>query len=159
MSVGRDEDAIASLARLHAHGDVNDPFVVGEAAEIKAGVMYDKQAEQGWKKVSRRTLTAPNHMSLTVCLRDYLQVLGDRSNLRRVFIGVMLQFSVQMTGVSCIQYYAPQIFAAIGFEREKTFLFQSINSIIALIAQGICVFFCDRVSRDDVSGKRCEEHR
>jgi hypothetical protein len=36
----------------------------------------------------------------------------------------MLQFSVQMTGVSCIQYYAPQIFAAIGFSEEKTFLFQ-----------------------------------
>lgn len=51
MSVGREEDAIASLARLHAHGDIHDPFVVNEAAEIKAGVMYDKQAEQGWKKV------------------------------------------------------------------------------------------------------------
>lgn len=36
----------------------------------------------------------------------------------------MLQFSVQMTGVSCIQYYSPQIFAAIGFAKEKTFLFQ-----------------------------------
>ena len=126
MSVGREEEAIASLARLHAHGDINDPFVVNEAAEIKAGVMFDKQAEQGWR-----------------------MVLGVRSNLRRVFIGVMLQFSVQMTGVSCIQYYAPQIFAAIGFAKEKTFLFQSINSIIALIAQGICVFFCDRVSDSD----------
>lgn len=51
MSVGREEDAIASLARLHAHGDIHDPFVVNEAAEIKAGVLFDKQAEQGWKKV------------------------------------------------------------------------------------------------------------
>ena len=38
-----------------------------------------------------------------------------------------------------------RIFAAIGFAKEKTFLFQSINSIIALIAQGICVAFCDKV--------------
>lgn len=55
MSVGREEDAIASLARLHAHGDIHDPFVVNEAAEIKAGVLFDKQAEQGWKKVSLAT--------------------------------------------------------------------------------------------------------
>jgi hypothetical protein len=27
-------------------------------------------------------------------------------NLRRVFYGVVLQFAVQMTGVSAIQYYA-----------------------------------------------------
>lgn len=39
-----------------------------------------------------------------------------------------------------------RIFAAIGFAKEKTFLFKSINSIIALIAQGICVAFCDKVS-------------
>jgi MFS family permease len=58
MSVGREEDAIASLARLHAHGDIHDPFVVNEAAEIKAGVMFDKQAEQGWKKVSLTVVTS-----------------------------------------------------------------------------------------------------
>ena len=44
----------------------------------------------------------------------------------------MLQFSVQMTGVSCIQYYSPQIFAAIGFAKEKTFLFQVSDYSIAL---------------------------
>lgn len=44
----------------------------------------------------------------------------------------MLQFSVQMTGVSCIQYYSPQIFAAIGFAKEKTFLFQVRNDTSSL---------------------------
>jgi len=52
MSVGREEAAIRSLARLHARGDINDPFVIHEAAEIKSGVMFEKESEQGWKKVS-----------------------------------------------------------------------------------------------------------
>ena len=52
MSVGREEEAIRSLARLHARGDINDPFVIHEAAEIKSGVMFEKESEQGWKKVS-----------------------------------------------------------------------------------------------------------
>jgi hypothetical protein len=54
MSVGREEEAIRSLARLHARGDTNDPFVIHEAAEIKSGVMFEKESEQGWKKVSSR---------------------------------------------------------------------------------------------------------
>jgi hypothetical protein len=54
MSVGREEEAIRSLARLHARGDINDPFVIHEAAEIKSGVMFEKESEQGWKKVSSR---------------------------------------------------------------------------------------------------------
>jgi hypothetical protein len=62
MAVGRDEEAIRSLARLHAHGDVNDPFVVHEAAEIKRAVMFEKEAEQGWKKVRPRSLVRHEEM-------------------------------------------------------------------------------------------------
>jgi hypothetical protein len=51
-----------------------------------------------------------------------------------------------MTGVSVIQYYAGDVFAAIGFSYEKTFLFQTINSVIALIAQALCILTIDRVS-------------
>lgn len=34
------------------------------------------------------------------------QIFSDRTNLRKVIYGIILQFSVQMTGVSAIQYYA-----------------------------------------------------
>lgn len=79
-------------------------------------------------------------------LNSSSQIFRVPSNLRRVFLGIILQFSVQMTGVSVIQYYAPDIFAAIGFSYEKTFLFQTINSVIALIAQALCILTVDRVS-------------
>ena len=85
-------------------------------------------------------------MSRDALIRDATQIFRVPSNLRRVFLGVILQFSVQMTGVSVIQYYAGDVFAAIGFSYEKTFLFQTINSVIALIAQALCILTIDRVS-------------
>lgn len=76
------------------------------------------------RKRSSRDGNASVSLASSIPLLNDSQIFGDPSNLRRVFLGVMLQFSVQMTGVSCIQYYAPQIFEAIGFNAEKTFLFQ-----------------------------------
>lgn len=36
--VGRNEEALAALARLHANGDINDPLVKFEFADIKASI-------------------------------------------------------------------------------------------------------------------------
>ena len=80
MRVGREEDAIQSLARLHARGDVTDLFVLAEATELKAAVELERKLETGWT-----------------------QLVANRSYFRRVALGVILQFSVQMTGVSVIQ--------------------------------------------------------
>ncbi|KAJ9113999.1 hypothetical protein QFC22_005817 [Naganishia vaughanmartiniae] len=121
MLKGRKEEALHNLARLHARGDINDAFVQAEYAELDAKVSAEAQIHSGWVEVFR-----------------------GPSNLRRVFLGIILQFSVQMTGVSVIQYYAPEVFAAIGFSYEKTFLFQTINSVIALVAQVLCILTVDR---------------
>lgn len=86
---GRNEEALLVLARLHAHGDVNDPFVVAEHQEIVQGIEIER----------RETADA------------FVQLVTQKSNLRRLMLGIALQFSVQMTGVSCIQYFSPQIFA------------------------------------------------
>jgi hypothetical protein len=34
-------------------------------------------------------------------------MVRDRNNARKILLGIILQFSVQMTGVSAIQYYSP----------------------------------------------------
>lgn len=57
------------------------------------------------------------------------------SNFRRLALGYILQFSVQMTGVSAIQYYSTTIFVTMGFTSSRILLFQSINSVIALIGE------------------------
>ncbi|EPQ53327.1 general substrate transporter [Gloeophyllum trabeum ATCC 11539] len=122
---GRNQEVLQVLARLHAHGDVNDTFVVAEYQEITHQVELEKQFTQN----------------------AWSQLLTNPSNLRRLILGVALQFSVQMTGVSCIQYYSPQIYASIGIDTSTTLGLQSGNSVVALIGEGLCVLFIDRLGR------------
>ncbi|QRV86298.1 Sugar (and other) transporter [Ceratobasidium sp. AG-Ba] len=122
---GRNNEALTTLARLHANGNTQDIFVKTELEDIINGVEKERQeSENAWSLL-----------------------FFDSSNFRRLALGVILQFSVQMTGVSAIQYYAPDIFREVGFSAGQTLLFQSINSIIALVGEAACVLLVDRLGR------------
>ncbi|KAF8538678.1 putative MFS sugar transporter [Trichophaea hybrida] len=113
------------LANLHAHGDKNDPWVRVEFSQIQESLAYEH-----------------DHAAKT-----WVELFRNRANFRRVFLCVALQGSIQMTGVSAIQYYSPTIFAQIGLSTAQTLKYQAINSIIALIAQFLCILFIDRLGR------------
>ncbi|KAK0438304.1 major facilitator superfamily domain-containing protein [Armillaria borealis] len=118
---GRMEEAKLCLARLHAHGDVNDPFVTAQMEDIRADIHKAQDiGESTWSEL----FTVP-------------------SNFRRLSLGYILQFSVQMTGVSVIQYYS----TTMGFSSTRILLFQSINSVIALIGEACCVLWVDHFGR------------
>ncbi|KAH9855390.1 general substrate transporter [Lenzites betulinus] len=122
---GRNDEALHVLARLHAHGDIHDPFVVSEHREILAQVRFEQQET-----------------------RDaWTQLFMVKSNFRRLVLGIAIQFSIQMTGVSVIQYYAPRIFESIGIDTSTTLGLQSGNSVIALIGEGLCIWYIDRLGR------------
>jgi len=122
---GRMIEAQASLARLHARGDINDPFVISQVKDIQAEISRSSEiGEASWSEL----FTVP-------------------SNFRRLSLGYILQFSVQMTGVSAIQYYSTTIFTTMGFSSTRILLFQSINSVIALIGEACCVLWIDATGR------------
>lgn len=125
---GRDDECLHVLARLHAHGNQNDTFVQAEFAEITHQVHEEALRAQTHAAAWSQLFTVPN-------------------NLRRLVLGIALQFSVQMTGVSVIQYYSPEIFASIGIDASTTLGLQSGNSVIALIGEALCVLFVDRLGR------------
>ncbi len=67
---GRNEEALLVLARLHAHGDVHDTFVVSEHKEILAQVQLERQeTRNAWS-----------------------QLFLVKSNFRRLVLGIALQF-------------------------------------------------------------------
>lgn len=67
---GRDEEALHVLARLHAHGNVHDPFVVSEHKEILAQVQIERlETRDAWA-----------------------QLFTVKSNFRRLVLGVSIQF-------------------------------------------------------------------
>ncbi|KAK9466117.1 general substrate transporter [Lipomyces arxii] len=119
------EKGLQTLARLYAHGNVDDALVSVEFEDIQAAILEEREhSVSSWK-----------------------ELFTSKSNFRRLLICIALQASIQMTGVSAIQYYSPTIFAQIGLSTGRTLLFQAINSIIALIAQGICIIMIDITGR------------
>lgn len=79
--------------------------------------------------------------------KSYTELFTHRSSFRRLLLAVSIQASVQMTGVSAIQYYSPTIFAQIGIPGSETLKYQGISSIIAIIAQFCCILFIDYTGR------------
>ena len=67
---GRNVEALHVLARLHAHGDIYDSFVVSEHKEILAQVQLEQQET-----------------------RDaWTQLFTVKSNFRRLVLGIAIQF-------------------------------------------------------------------
>ncbi|PYI03290.1 glucose transporter [Aspergillus sclerotiicarbonarius CBS 121057] len=122
---GHHEQGLKTLAELHAHGNENDPWVQAEYNQIQESIVYEHENEA----------------------KSYKELFTSRSSFRRLFLCCALQASVQMTGVSAIQYYSVTIYAQIGISGDETLRYQAINSIIALIAQFLCILFIDRFGR------------
>ncbi|GAB7358525.1 hypothetical protein MBLNU230_g2588t1 [Neophaeotheca triangularis] len=122
---GRNEYALATLARLHSRGDTEDAWVQAEYTQIVDQIAHEREFEA----------------------TSYMELFKNKSSFRRLFIAMSLQASVQMTGISAIQYYSPDIFRQIGIPAGETLQYQAINAVIALIAQFCCMMFIDRLGR------------
>ena len=122
---GKHEQGLRTLAKLHAHGDESDAWVRAEYDQIRETIAYEHENEA----------------------KSYLELFKNKSSFRRLLLAVSIQASVQMTGVSAIQYYSPVIFDQMGIDKEHTFQYQGISSVLALVAQMICIASIDKVGR------------
>lgn len=119
------EKALENLARLHAHGDKTDSYVVAEYKMIQDQVQEEH--------IQKRNA--------------YKQLFTSTPNMRRVIIVTMIQAGCQMTGVSAIQYFSPQIFEQIGISTGRTLLFTAVNGIIGLAGTSLEMCLIDRIGR------------
>lgn len=122
---GREEEGLKTLAKLHARGDVQDAWVRAEYAQIQESITYEHEHEA----------------------KSYLQLFRNKSSFRRLFLACAIQASVQMTGVSAIQYFSVTIFKQIGIDSDSALKYQAINNILALIAQACCILLIDKWGR------------
>ncbi|KAJ5936359.1 general substrate transporter [Penicillium verhagenii] len=122
---GRLDEGLQTLARLHSRGDINDPWVQTEYDQICNSIAHEHEAEA----------------------KSYTELFTDRSCFRRLFLACSVQAAAQMTGVSAIQYFSPTIFKQMGIATNDTLKYQGISSIIAIIAQFLCMLFIDRTGR------------
>jgi hypothetical protein len=88
---GKHEQGLRTLAKLHAHGNETDAWVVAEYDQIRETIAYEHENEA----------------------KSYLDLFRNKSSFRRLLLACAIQASVQMTGVSAIQYYSPVIFGQV----------------------------------------------
>jgi sugar porter (SP) family MFS transporter len=100
MKQGRIEEATNSLAYMR-RGEVTDPDIMQEIAEIKASIDEEINATEGvtWKE----------------CIAPGMRM--------RFITGFLIMMCQQFTGTNSIGYYAPQIFQTIGISKTNTSLF------------------------------------
>ncbi|KAM0551870.1 hypothetical protein ACHAPJ_008206 [Fusarium lateritium] len=122
---GRAEEGLKTLAKLHAHGDVNDAWVRAEYDQIQERLAMEHEASA----------------------KSYSELFTDKSCFRRLWLAISVQVAAQMTGVSAIQYYSVEIYAKIGIKGDETLRYQMISSVIALVAQFICMVMIDKTGR------------
>ena len=122
---GKVEEGLKTLAKLHAHGDTSDPWVRAEFEQIQESITLEHEGSA----------------------KSYAELFRDRSSFRRLVLACGLQASIQMTGVSAIQYYSVAIYSKIGIEGDDTLKYQAISSVLALVAQFLCMLFIDRTGR------------
>lgn len=121
----RADEGLATLARLHSNGDINDTWVQAEFASIKDTVSFEREHEA----------------------KSYTELFTNPSAFRRLFLAMAIQAATQMTGVSAVQYFSVTIFAQIGISANEALKYQAINNILALIAQVLCMFLIDKFGR------------
>ena len=76
-----------------------------------------------------------------------MELFTDRFCFRRLFWACSIQASVQMTRMRAIQYYSVTIYGQMGIAENDTFKYQAISSVIALIAQFLCILFINYTGR------------
>lgn len=95
MDHNKPDKALKVLAQLHAHGNEQDPWVMAEYEQIQSSIAFEHDNEA----------------------KSYLELFRSRSSFRRLFLCCALQASVQMTGVSAIQYYSVTIYGKHNINR------------------------------------------
>ena len=122
---GNPDKGLQTLAKLHAHGNEHDTWVRAEYDQIRDSIEHEHEN----------------------AAKSYMELFRNKSSFRRLLLVVAIQASVQMTGVSAIQYYSPTIFGQIGISTNNTLKYQGISSVLALVAQMACIACIDKVGR------------
>ncbi|PWY69064.1 sugar transporter [Aspergillus heteromorphus CBS 117.55] len=118
------EEALDTLALLHARGDRNDPVVQVEFEEVQEAVRIAREAQD----VTLLSLFGPKMWKRTAC-------------------GLSAQVWQQLLGGNVAMYYVVYIFNMAGMSGNTTLYSSAIQYVIFLITTGIILPYVDRIGR------------
>ncbi|KAG6811789.1 hypothetical protein H0H92_005859 [Tricholoma furcatifolium] len=119
-SVDRRQEAIKTLAYLRKE-PVTSRSVVEEMVEIEAAIEEERETRKG------------------LGMRE---AFFGKGNFIRFVIAFVIFLLQQWAGQNSVNYYAPQIFAAIGYTGQKNSLLASgIYGVVKVVATSLFIFF------------------
>jgi len=77
----------------------------------------------------------------------YIELFTHAPSFRRVVLCCAIQASIQMTGVSAIQYYSPTIYKLVGIGTGQALKYQGISSALGLLGEACCMLTVDKIGR------------
>jgi SP family galactose:H+ symporter-like MFS transporter len=82
--------------------------------------------------------------------RGWRLFLENRNFRRSVGLGIALQVVQQLTGINVVMYYAPRIFADMGYATTAQMWFTAIVGLTNVLATFIAIGFVDRIGRKPI---------
>lgn len=119
-SMDRKDEALANLAYLRKE-PITSEAVIHELAEIEAAIAEEREVRRGlgWK-----------------------EAFFGKGNFIRFFIAFFIFLLQQWGGQNSVGYYAPQIFASVGYVGPtQSLLASGIYGVVKVVATSIFIFF------------------
>lgn len=157
MAHGRNEEAVAFLAKYHGNGDPNARLVRLEVEEMREGIRVDGIDKRWW---DCRSILSRIIVSATIlraeARADVCEISTDRPFLTthsgrwRFLQVIMISVFGQWAG-NGLGYFNPTLYKTIGYNSSSTqLLLNIINSIVSAIGALTAVTLTDRMPRRPV---------
>ncbi|KAJ9295287.1 hypothetical protein DTO271G3_6110 [Paecilomyces variotii] len=121
--VDRTEEAITTLARIQAGGNVNDPLVVAEWEEITTVLAAERTAAPGWRKFVQNGMW------------------------RRTIAGFTVQAWQQLSGANVMTYYVIYVFQMASLSGNVLLVSSGIQYALFVVFTSVIFFYIDKTSR------------
>ncbi|KAI0176236.1 general substrate transporter [Hypoxylon sp. FL1284] len=121
--VGREEEAIQTLANIQAGGNKDDPVVVAEWEEIYTVLTAEREAIRGWRKFFVNGMW------------------------KRTVAGMSVQAWQQLSGANVIVYYIGYVFLMADLQGDVNLVSSGIQYALFIIFTTIMFFFIDTTGR------------
>ncbi|KAK3385571.1 general substrate transporter [Podospora didyma] len=121
--VGRDKEAIETLAKIQANGNIDDPLVIAEWEEIMTVMRAELEAGKGWRKFFKNGMW------------------------RRTMAGMSVQAWQQLSGANVIVYYLTYVAQMAGLTGNVAMVTSGIQYAVFIIFTGIMWIFIDKTGR------------
>lgn len=121
--VGREEEALQTLANIQAHGNIQDPLVAAEWEEIWTILGAEREGQKGWRRFFKNGIW------------------------RRTLAGTSVQAWQQLSSANIMTYYVVYIFDMANLTRNTGLVSSGIQYAIFIVGTAATFFFIDKTGR------------